>query len=72
MDLNLKYFLISKNISADHKEPKVKHKLHYGRCTGPLFRTIYKYALIYVPTDKDANYTAYIQKRILSLLFALD
>ena len=27
-------FLISQNISADLKGPKVKHKLHYGRCTG--------------------------------------
>ena len=29
MDLNLKYFLISQNISADLKGPKVKYKLHY-------------------------------------------
>ena len=34
MDLNLLYFLISHNISADLKGPKVKYKLHYGRCTG--------------------------------------
>ena len=38
MNLNLIYFLISQNISADLKGPKVKYKLHYGRCTGPLFR----------------------------------
>ena len=38
MDLNIKYFLISQNISADRKGPEVKYKLHYGRCTGPLFR----------------------------------
>ena len=38
MNLNLWYFLISQNISADLKGPKVKYKLHYGRCTGPLFR----------------------------------
>ena len=24
--------------TADLKGPKVKYKLHYGRCTGPLFR----------------------------------
>ena len=34
MDLNLKHFLISQNISADLKGPKVKYILHYGRCTG--------------------------------------
>ena len=34
MSLNLRYFLISQNISADLKGPKVKYKLHYGRCTG--------------------------------------
>ena len=34
MNLNLWYFLISQNISADLKWPKVKYKLHYGRCTG--------------------------------------
>ena len=39
MDLNI-YFLISQNISADLKGPKVKYKLHYGRCTGPLFRAV--------------------------------
>ena len=38
MNLNLSCFLISQNISADLKEPKVKYKLHYGRCMGPLFR----------------------------------
>ena len=38
MDLNIYFFLISQNISADLKGPKVKYKLHYGRCTGPLFR----------------------------------
>ena len=31
-------FPISQNSSADLKGPKVKYKLHYGRCTGPLFR----------------------------------
>ena len=36
MDLNIQYFLISQSISADLKGPKVKYKLHYGRCTGPL------------------------------------
>ena len=25
-------------MSADLKGPKVKYKLHHGRCTGPLFR----------------------------------
>ena len=29
-------FMISQNISIYLKEPKVKYKLHYGRCTGPL------------------------------------
>ena len=38
MNLNQIYFLISLNISADLKGPKVKYNLHYGRCTGPLFR----------------------------------
>ena len=38
MNLNRYCFLISQNISADLKGPKVKYKLHYGRCTGPLFR----------------------------------
>ena len=38
MNLNLWYFLISQNISLDLKGPKRKYKLHYGRCTGPLFR----------------------------------
>ena len=33
MNLNLKCFLISQNISAALKGPKVKYKLHYGRCT---------------------------------------
>ena len=28
------YFLISQNISADLKVPKVEYNLHYGRCTG--------------------------------------
>ena len=37
MNLN-RCFLISQNISADLKGPKAKYKLHYGRCTGPLFR----------------------------------
>ena len=36
MNLNLLYFLISQNISTDLKGPKVKYKLHYGRCTGSL------------------------------------
>ena len=30
MNLNLQYFLISQNICADLKGPKVKYKLHYG------------------------------------------
>ena len=34
MNLNLSYFLISQNISAELKGPKVKNKLYYGRCTG--------------------------------------
>ena len=34
MNLNLKYFLNSQNTSTDLKGPKVKYKLHYGRCTG--------------------------------------
>ena len=34
MNLKLKYFLKSQNISTDLKGPKVKYKLHYGRCTG--------------------------------------
>ena len=34
MNLILQYFLISQNISADLKGPKVKYKLHYERCTG--------------------------------------
>ena len=38
MNLNQLCFLISQNISTDLKGPKVKYKLHYGRCTGPLFR----------------------------------
>ena len=38
MNLSLSYFLISQNISADLKEPKVKYKLHYGRCTGRFLR----------------------------------
>ena len=37
-DLNLIYVPISYNISADLKGPKVKYKLHYGRCTGPLIK----------------------------------
>ena len=37
MNLN-RCFLISQNISTDLKGPKVKYKLHYGRCTRPLFR----------------------------------
>ena len=32
MELNLKYFLISQNISGDLKGQKVKYKLQYGRC----------------------------------------
>ena len=36
--LNMYIFLISQNISADLKGPKQKYKLHYGRCTGLLFR----------------------------------
>ena len=36
MNLNRYFFLISQNISADLKGPKIKYKLHYGRCTGPL------------------------------------
>ena len=35
MNLNLYIF---ENISADLKGPKVKYKLHYGRCTGQLLR----------------------------------
>ena len=38
MNLKQKYSLISQNISTDLKGPKVKYKLHYGRCMGPLFR----------------------------------
>ena len=34
MNLNRSCFLISQNISADLKGPKVKYKLHYGRCMG--------------------------------------
>ena len=38
MNLNQYCFLVSQNISADLKGPKVKYELHYGRCTGTLFR----------------------------------
>ena len=38
MGLNIQNFLISQNISTDLKGPKEKYKLHYGRCTGLLFR----------------------------------
>ena len=40
MGLNILNFLTSLNISADLKGPKEKkiYKLHYGRCTGLLFR----------------------------------
>ena len=38
LDLNIYKFLISQNIFADLKGPKEKYKLHYGRCTGPIFR----------------------------------
>ena len=38
MNLNRYCFLISQNISADLKGPKIRYKLHYGRCKGPLFR----------------------------------
>ena len=38
MSLNLQYCLISQNISADLKGPKVKYKLPYGRCTGLFLR----------------------------------
>ena len=31
MNLNQIYFLISQNISADLKGPKVKYKLHYNK-----------------------------------------
>ena len=44
MNLN-RCFLISQNISADIKGPKVKYKVHYGRCTGPLFRGNFTSAL---------------------------
>ena len=40
MDLNLYYFLISQNISADLKGPKVKYKLNYV-CLSQL--RLYKY-----------------------------
>ena len=33
------YFLISQNISADLKGPKVKYYLHYRLCNGPPFMT---------------------------------
>ena len=36
--LNIQNVLISQNISTDLKGPKEKYKLHYGRCTGLLFR----------------------------------
>ena len=38
MVLNNKKNLISQNIFADLKGPKEKYKLHYGRCTGLIFR----------------------------------
>ena len=38
MGLNIYKFLISQDIFADLKGPKEKYKLHYVRCTGPLFR----------------------------------
>ena len=40
MSLYLLYFLISQNTSNDLKGPKQKYKLHYGRCTGLLFRAV--------------------------------
>ena len=36
MSLN-QSFLISQNIHADLKRPKIKYKLHYGWCTGKRF-----------------------------------
>ena len=39
MGLDIYKFLISQNIFADLKGPKEKYKVHYGRCTGPLFRS---------------------------------
>ena len=30
-------FLISQNITTDLKGPNLKYKLHYGRCTGPVY-----------------------------------
>ena len=37
MSLNQSFILISQNIHADLKGPKVKYKLHYGWCTGRRF-----------------------------------
>ena len=69
MGLNILKFLISQNISADLKGPKEKYKLHYGRCTGLLFRA----ALIEETGDEEKkkssdfrnqNYTRTIKKLI--------
>ena len=35
--LNQSFILISQNIHADLKEPKIKYKLDYGWCTGRRF-----------------------------------
>ena len=51
--MNLNRCFLNSYISADLKGPKVKYKLHYGRCTWPLFRdaTQHKFKKIMGRTD---------------------
>ena len=58
MDLNI-YFLIPQNISVDLKGPKVKYKLHYGRCTGPLFRAATRHNTSCSTTNKNINMSSF-------------
>ena len=48
MGPNILKFLISQNIFADLKGPKEKYKLHFGRCTVPLFRAATQHNSLYI------------------------
>ena len=56
MSLNQSFFLISQNIHADLKGPKIKYKLHYGRCTGRRFTAATMHNTAAVKANKNQNW----------------
>ena len=60
MSINLRYFPISQNISADLKGPKVnKNKLQYGRCTELLLGPPHDTTPTAVKTNKNIKMSSF-------------